>query len=135
MRRRQELHRLSIKFWKRETSLLLTWAAMEKQLVGSGVETGPPGQRFARSGLVGLFDPDPPRGYVAQIHEARARGWERVDPRDSALREVVHLVLGPGASWVASSPPVAAPWSTSTASSCRASPRSSIASAPRATSA
>jgi hypothetical protein len=72
----------------------------DQYLHGSGDETGSPGERLARLGLAGLFDPDPPRGYVAQIHEARARRWGGVDPRDAALREVVHLALGGGVSWV-----------------------------------
>ena len=59
--------------------------------------TGPAGERFARWGLAGLLDPDPPRGYVAQVHPARARGWGGVDPRETALREVVRLLLGSGA--------------------------------------
>ena len=58
------------------------------------------GERFARLGLAGLFDPDPHRVYVAQIHEAQARRWGGIDPREAALREVVRVVLGPGASWV-----------------------------------
>lgn len=72
----------------------------DQYLHGSGVETGPPGQRFARLGLAGLFDPDPPRDYVAQLHEARPRRWGGVDPRDAVLREVVQLVLGRRVSWV-----------------------------------
>jgi len=68
----------------------------DQYLHGSGDEAGPPGERFARLGLDGLFDSDPPRGYVAQIHEARARGWGGVDPCDAALREVMRLVLGSG---------------------------------------
>ena len=72
----------------------------DQYLQRSDDEAGPPGERFARLGLAGLFDPDPPRDYVAQIHEARPRRWGGVDPRDAALREVVHLVLGRGVSCV-----------------------------------
>jgi len=62
--------------------------------------TGPAAERLARWGLAGLLDPDPLQGYVAQVHPARARGWGGVDPRDTALREVVRLLLGAGTAGV-----------------------------------
>jgi hypothetical protein len=52
------------------------------------------GERFARFGLVGLFEPDAPRDYVAQIHAAPSRGWGSHDTRDMALQEVVRLLMG-----------------------------------------
>jgi hypothetical protein len=68
----------------------------DEHLQGSGEEAARSrdGARFVRFGLVGLFAPEPSRGYVAQIHEARACRWGGLDPREVALRDVVHLVLG-----------------------------------------
>jgi len=53
------------------------------------------GERFARFGLVGLFEPNGPRRYLAQIHPAPSRGWGCYDPREMALREVMRLLVGP----------------------------------------
>lgn len=66
----------------------------DQHLHGSGEEIGPDRERFAGFGLAGLFDPDPPRCYVLEIHEAKAPWWGRVDPREAALRDLVRLVLG-----------------------------------------
>jgi hypothetical protein len=68
----------------------------DRYLDGSGDEADPHRECLSRLGLAGLFDLDPPRGYVAEVHEAKARGWGRVDPSDAALRDVVRLVLAPG---------------------------------------
>ena len=68
----------------------------DQYLHGSGEEAASAGECLARRGLASLFDPDPPRGYVAQVHPARARGWGGIDPCDAALREVVRLILGVG---------------------------------------
>ena len=56
----------------------------------------PDAEHFWRRGLAGLFDPDPLQGYWVEVHEARLRGWGRVDPRDAALREAMRLLLTPG---------------------------------------
>lgn len=63
-------------------------------LRGSSAQTGAAGRRFARYGLAGLLDLDPPRDYVVESHEARASWSGRIDARDVALRDVVCLVLG-----------------------------------------
>ena len=65
-------------------------------LHGSVDQTGPDAEDFARRGLAGLFDPNPLHGYWVEVHEARVRGWGRVDPRDAALREAMRLLLTPG---------------------------------------
>jgi hypothetical protein len=49
-------------------------------LHGSVDQTDPDAEHFSRPGLVGLFDPNPLHGYWVETHEARVRGWERVDP-------------------------------------------------------
>jgi hypothetical protein len=68
-------------------------------LRGSSEPTGAAVQRFARFGLAGLFELEPPRGYVVESHEARACWSGRVERRDAALRDLVCLVLGPQASF------------------------------------
>lgn len=58
-------------------------------------------ERFARWGLAGLFELDPPKRYLVQIHEAqRRRWWGGLDPGEAALREMVRLIMGPADSWV-----------------------------------
>jgi hypothetical protein len=52
-------------------------------------------QRFARLGLAGLLEAQPPRGYVTQIHQAKGRSWCNGDSHDAVLGDVVRLVLGP----------------------------------------
>jgi hypothetical protein len=52
-------------------------------------------QRFARLGLAGLLEAQPPRGYVTQIHPATCRSWCSSDPHEAVLGDVVRLVLGP----------------------------------------
>jgi hypothetical protein len=52
-------------------------------------------EHFWRRGLAGLFDSGPLQGYWVEIHEARVRGWGRVDPRNAALREAMRLLLMP----------------------------------------
>jgi len=66
-------------------------------LRGSSDPTGAAGQRFARFGLGGLFELEPPRGYVVESHPARSCWSGRVDRRDAALRDLVCLILGPQA--------------------------------------
>lgn len=68
----------------------------ELYLHGSCENAGPIAERMAVLGFVGLFDRDSPRVYVAELHEARARGWGRADPHDAALRDVARLLLGAG---------------------------------------
>lgn len=65
-------------------------------LHGSVDPADPDAEHFWRRGLAGLFDPGPLQGYWVEIHEARLRGWGRVDPRDAALREAMRLLLTPG---------------------------------------
>ncbi|MDA2954032.1 MAG: hypothetical protein O2976_05410 [Actinomycetota bacterium] len=59
-------------------------------------EVGPAGVRFARCGLAGLLDPDPPRGYVVEIHAVRTAWWERADP-GLALQDALRVIVGPPA--------------------------------------
>lgn len=66
------------------------------QLHGSVDPADPDAEHFSRRGLAGLFDRNPLQGYWVEVHEARVRGWGRVDPRDAALREAMRLLLTPG---------------------------------------
>jgi hypothetical protein len=65
-------------------------------LHGSVDPADPDAEHFSRRGLAGLFDSGPLQGYWVEVHEARGRGWGRVDPRDAALREAMRLLLMPG---------------------------------------
>lgn len=65
-------------------------------LQGSVDPEDPDAELFWRRGLAGLFDPGPLQGYWVEVHEARLRGWGRVDSRDAALREAMRLLLTPG---------------------------------------
>ncbi len=69
----------------------------DRCLDGRDYAIGPAGVRFARCGLAGLLEPDPLRGYVVEIHEARAAWWERVDP-GLALQDALRVIVGPPAS-------------------------------------
>ena len=63
---------------------------------GSVEPADPDAEHFARRGLAGLFDSGPLQDYWVEVREAKIHGWGHVNPRETALREAMRLLMLPG---------------------------------------